>query len=54
MRLQVDIDNERAKKLVSYAIVHGYKRDNERKAWTTKDTREAVAYGLNALLQVHM
>lgn len=54
MRLQIDIDNERAKKLVTYAISHGYKRSSKGMNWTTADTREAVAYGLQALLQVHM
>lgn len=54
MRLQVDIGTERAKKLISYAIARGYRRSSKRLEWSTADEREAVQYGLNALLDNHV
>lgn len=54
VRLDIELTDEEVARLQRKAILHGYSRENPRKAWTDKEKKEAARYGIEALVRDYL
>ena len=50
MKLQIEISDEQAQRLVDYAISCGFLREEPRKAWNRKEYKEAIRYAMEKMV----
>lgn len=49
--LQLTFQGTEAEALIRYAILHGFARERERKAWSRADRRQAIQFAVTTMAQ---